>query len=65
MPTIEVNRETGEFVIRGRLSRADFHESSSGKTTLLLSGANTRVTGQDIGGSLNIYTKNPDNVLAG
>ena len=58
MPNIVVNRATGEYSIRGRFDPADFHVSSTGKTTLLVKGANVVVTGDaGVKGTINLYVK--------
>jgi len=61
-PIIEVNRETGDFTIRGKLDPDAFRPSASGKTTLLLAGAGTQVQGA-CRGSLNLYVTDPANVI--
>lgn len=58
MASFELDRKSGAFVIRGRIDPDMFRSSESGKSTLLLSGAGTQITGDaGVRGSLNLYVK--------
>ncbi|MCC7110588.1 MAG: hypothetical protein IT382_14945 [Deltaproteobacteria bacterium] len=55
-----LDRKTGEFTLKGRLNPDAFRPSTSGKTTLLLEGADTQVIGDGgVRGSVNLYVKDP------
>jgi hypothetical protein len=64
MLSFSVDRKTGEFTIKGRLDADAFRPSQTGKSTLLLDGANTQVAGDGgVRGSVNLFTKDPNGVL--
>ena len=65
MASFEYNAQTREFTNRGRLDPDAFRESSTGKSTLILSGSDTQILGANgVRGSLNLYTKSPDALVA-
>lgn len=61
MFTVTLDRKTGEVTLKARLNPDSFHASSSGKSTLLLEGQETQVSGDaGIRGNVSLYVKDVD-----